>query len=182
MVLHVVLAASRQGRASAVLTPNATGPVAAECGVEDDVIFLEMLVDLATRPARETGGGGTPSGRVRVRAEGVAGETVVAGKIPDVDYGAGPFHRVDTSAGVVHARAVIIALGRFDGATETSLTIVASQATATARVHGHLILVPRVDTLDDVDLPAIGPIRPCHPESGPGATDTGGHVGEIEND
>lgn len=183
MVLDVILAAARQRGAGAVLTPDAAGPVAAEGGVEDDVVVLEMLVDAAAGPAaRESGGGGTPCRRVGVGAQGVAGETVVAREIPDVDGGAGPFHRVDACAGVVHVGSVIVALGRFDGATEISLAVVTRQATTAARVHGHLVLTPRIDAFDDIDLPAVRPVRPRHPERGPGATDAGGHVGEIEDD
>ena len=47
-------------------------------------------------------------------------------------------------------------------------------------MHGHLVLGALADTLDDVDFATVGPIGTCHPEGGPDAAGTTGHVGKVQ--
>lgn len=153
--------AARLSRASGILGPDAAGPVAAEGGVEDDVVALEMPVDVAVVATEEARSCGTPSRRVGVGV-GVGGARDIAGDAvareePDVDGGAGPFHGINAAAGVVETGAVVVRSLGFGRVAETAVVAGAGEGAARTGVHGHLILDLIVDALDDVDFTAVWP-------------------------
>lgn len=152
----VFLTSARLRRASGLLGPDGAGPVAAEGGVEDDVVVLEMPVDVAVVATEEARGGGTPSRGVGVGTRDIAGDAV-AREEPDVDGGAGPFHGVNTAAGGVERSAVTVRSLGFAIAAETAVATGAGEGAAGTGVHGYLILGLMVDTLDDVDFTAVRP-------------------------
>lgn len=181
MVLHVVLASASQCGASAVLTPDTPGPIAAESGVEDDVVVLEVLVDVAIVAANEASCGSSPVGGVGVGSRGIAGYTSTRPE-PDVDPIAGPLHGVDAAVSVVEVGSIVVRARRLDGTAKATLAVAACQGAPVASVHRHLILASGVDPFDDVDFPAVWPVRACHPEGRPSAANTAGHVGEVKDD
>lgn len=152
----VFVTSTRLRRASGILGPDGAGPVAAEGGVEDDVVVLEMPVDVAVVATEEARGGGTPSRGVGVGTRDIAGDAV-AREEPDVDGGAGPFHGVNTAAGGVESSAVTVRSLGFAIAAETAVATGAGEGAAGTGVHGYLILGLMVDTLDDVDFTAVRP-------------------------
>lgn len=186
VVADVVLAGTGEGGAGGVLAPDGAGPVAAEGGVEDDVVVLEMLVDVTAAlavvgsAADEAGAGMPPCARVRVRARDVAGFAAAREK-PDVDPAAGPLHGVDAAVGVIEPCTEAVGVRGLDVAAQGALAGAAGEAAPVAGVHGHAVAARGIDALDDVDFAAVGPVRARHPEGGPGAADAAGHVCEIED-
>lgn len=151
-------AAGRPRRASGILGPDGAGPVAAEGGVEDDVVVFEMPVDVTVVATGEARGRGTP-GRgdgIGVGARDIAGDAG-AREEPDVDGGAGPFHGVNAAAGVVETGAVVVRSLGFGRAAETAFATGAREGAAGTGVHGYLVLGLMVDALDDVDFTAVRP-------------------------
>ena len=88
-----VRAASR----AAVVAEGGASPVAAQGGVDDELVLLEVAWDVARVVAGEVGGRGTPGGRVGV-AVGDVLRDLAAGEEPDHDALAVPFVRENASA------------------------------------------------------------------------------------
>lgn len=61
------------------------------------------------------------------------------------------------------------------------MTAAAGKGTPRAGVHGDLVLTSGVDALDDVDFAAVRPVWTEHPEGGPSAANTAGHVGKVDD-
>lgn len=156
VILHVVLAGSGFGGASCVLGPDATGPVAAEGGVEDDVVVLEVVVYGAAGAADEGRGGIAPGGGVGVRAGGAGGDRV-SREEPNVDGGAGPFHGVDATVGRVETVAEGGGAALLDAAALVALAAGTDHGATGVGVHGHGVVGLIVDAFDDVDLTVVGP-------------------------
>lgn len=113
MVVDVILATPGECGASAVLTPDIASPVTAEGGVENDVIVLEMLIDVAVVPSNEAGCCSSPGRWTGVGFEGVARYSSTRPE-PDVDVSTRPFHGVDTATSVVEVGAVVIGANGLD--------------------------------------------------------------------
>ncbi len=158
MILHIILTRRRLSGASGILRPNRAGPVAAESGVEDDVVVFEVVVDRAAWAALERGCGVAPAGGVGVGARGAVWDAA-AGEEPDVDGGAGPFHGIDTTLGVVEAVAEGSGATGFGTAASFALAVFVDHGAAAVGVHGHCVLCLVVDAFDDVDFAVVGPAR-----------------------
>lgn len=180
IILHKSLATTGKGGASAVLTPHTTGPITAEGSVEDEVIVHEMLIDVAIAAADEAGCCSSPCGWSGVGAQGVTGNAPTRPE-PDVDVASCPLHCVDPASSVIEVGAIVVCTGGFDWTAKTTFAAAACEGTSAACVHSHLVLATGVDALDDIDLATAWPVRTRHPEGGPCAADTAGHMGEIED-
>lgn len=101
VVLDEVLAGGGLGSAGGVVGPDVSGPVAAEGGVEDDLVVHEEVVDVAAAAA-ERGHGLAPAAGVRAAGRDVRGHGG-AREEPDVDAGRGPLGGVDAALAVVEA-------------------------------------------------------------------------------
>ena len=49
-------------------------------------------------------------------------------------------------------------------------------------MEGHVVHALVVDSLDDIDFARFRPVGANHPKGWPGAADTAGHVGKVEDD
>jgi hypothetical protein len=105
-----VLASTR----AVVLAERSTSPVAAESGVDNELVVLEVLRDIARVVAREVGSGGTPRGGVGV-AVGDILRNLATGEEPNHDALAIPLVRKDTATllveGVAEAVAAVLGYG-----------------------------------------------------------------------
>lgn len=177
VVLHEGLAIRCFGGAGTIAAPDIARPVAAEGRVEDDLLVLEIMVDVAA--ALEFRDGVSPAGGIRVAA-GDVGWDAAAREEPDADGVAGPFCRVDTTAGRVEAGAVggggrggdstssVCGLpGGIDVAVRSrhgaSVSAIVGNGAPGRGVQGHGVLGLGVDAFDDVDFAAVGPIRTYSP-------------------
>ena len=157
VVLDVILTGRRFAGASAILAPDGPRPVTTEGGIEDDIIILEVIINIAARATLEGSSSCSPSRRIRIGACGAVGDAIAAEE-PDVDGGAGPFHGVDATLGVVETVAERGGTAGLDAAALAALAVLVEHGAAVAGVHGHGILGLVVDAFDDVDFAAVRPV------------------------
>lgn len=180
IVLHVVLAGSRFGRASGGLRPDTASPVAAECSVKDNVVVLKVLVNVTGSPSYKRSGRVAPARRIW-RATGNTAGDVAAAEKPNIDSTAGPFHCIDTSLVIVEAIAKGVAATGLDPTALVALTVRVDHGTASVGVHSHRVLRLIIDALNDIDFAIVWPARTSHPESRPNPTGTARHMFEVEH-
>lgn len=111
VVLDEILTRRGFGAACRVGGPDVAGPVTAESGVEDDLMILEELVDVATTSERRQRS--APVARIGISGSDVRGDAG-AREEPNGNGRAGPLGRVHAPLTVVEAGAVGVALGRHD--------------------------------------------------------------------
>ena len=174
VVGHEVLARLAAVRRAARLE-GAAGPVAAEGGVEDEVLRRELAVPV-TAVAGPLGRRFAPIGRVRVVGQDVTWRAALAPP-PDADAAGGPLHGehgafVGVQAAAVEAavrvveRAALVAVGERIAIRALGLqhAIRASGNTAAgAAVERHGIGRGIIDVLNDVDLATVGPVGADRP-------------------
>lgn len=95
IVLDEFLTCGGLRRTSAVLRPDATSPIAAQRGVDDDGLIFEMLVDIA-RGCTESCLRDSPASRVRIAGRHVAGERA-PWEEPDTDRFVRPLCCIDST-------------------------------------------------------------------------------------
>jgi hypothetical protein len=172
IVLHKSLTARSFRGANRVLSPDVAGPVTAEGHVENDVVVLEVLVNVAS--TLKLGGWLAPPTWVGVATRKVARDCA-SREEPDADGIACPFRSVDSSTICIETGAVCccvvggdlapsvciltrgidITIGsRYCSAESASV----ADGAASACVKGHIIGCLRVDTLDDIDFTTPWPV------------------------
>jgi hypothetical protein len=197
VVGDVVGAGAAQSRTCRVAAPNATGPVAAEGHIENDLVVREKLGYVTA--ACELREWLSPSVvRLRIGAQNV-GRNGTALEEPDADRFVSPFHGVDTTSDIVEAitvgvvlisgdltaqvvgliRGVDVAVVRVEAAGEVVIVV---DVTTVCRVQCHGVVVLCVHTLNDINLTTIGPAGSNHPVCRPWATGVTRHMVEVEND
>lgn len=205
----VVGARRREGRALGVLRPHLAGPVAAQRGVEDEVLLLEVRGDVAALAAVELGERLAPRRRRRV-ARGHVGRDGAAREEPDGDGLRVEVDRVHAAADGVEAVAVVLVAGGRLAAPGAGVARVAvlllerrggdgavvGDGAAGAGVQRHGVGLLSVDALDDVNLARVGPaavslpfflfadcryspVGTKHPERRPDAAAARGHVRNV---
>ena len=92
-----------------------------ECGVKDDVVVTEVVVDVAGRSALKRCGRVAPCGWVWRAARNAIGNIAAAEK-PDVNCTTGPFHRVNAPVGIIEAIAKGIGTTGLDPTTLVAFT------------------------------------------------------------
>lgn len=113
------------------------------------------------------------------------------------DRQAGPLRCIDATSDGVEAGAVGVSVGRRDptalvvlrtacaleGADRAGEAAVARRQRARrTRVQSHVVRLLLVDSLDDIDLPAVRPAGTHHPERRPGAANAGRHVVYVDDE
>lgn len=93
VVLDVFFARRRFRRADVILGPFPPRPVAAEGGVEHDLLILEVGIDVAIRSPLESRDGVGPFGGIGGLAQDIPG-LLTAGEEPNLDGILGPLHGV----------------------------------------------------------------------------------------
>ena len=117
----------------------------------------EMLIDVTVVSSNKARSWSTPSRGVGIGTREIAGYAVTREE-PDI-YGATcPFHGVDTTTGVVEISTIVVRSFGFDVTAKTALAIRAGERAARTGMHSHLILRGGVDSFDDINLTAVGPV------------------------
>ena len=155
--------------------------VATEGRVKDDVVVHEVLINITVVAAQELRSRPLPLQRIRVRPEDITWQ-LVPGEEPDIDILRRPLHRIHPTLPLVEAITVAAGPTGLDAAALVTLAALANHAAAGTGVQGEGVLGLVADTLDDVDLAAVGPVGARHPEGGPDPAGGTGHVLEVEDD
>lgn len=106
----IVLAVS-QGRSLRIIVPDVrrAGPVTAESSVEDDVVFHEVIVDIATLTSIELGSGSSPGGGAGVARLDVL-RNLTALEEPDGNIVGSPFGSVHSATDVVETITIVLVI------------------------------------------------------------------------
>jgi hypothetical protein len=168
--------------AAGAFVPNtaAARPLSTERSVEDDLLLLECILDIAG--TGELGSRLTPAAGVwavteDVFRDGVAGEEVNA------DGVGGPLSCIYTTTAFVQACTVALSRWMFDGASRVLRLVLGSDITVSCNhrarelgsvfanlatrtcVEGHAVVCLIVHAFDDVNLAILWPVGTSGPES-----------------
>lgn len=175
---------------TAGVAKDTTGPVTAESGVENELLGLEALVEVAR--ALQMGHGSAKGGRVGLAAGDGLGD-VAAREVPDLEEISSPLHGIHTATVLVEGvsgRALVALDHTADGAGGISTLagghvaehfVIAADIARAAGVEDNLVRLVLVDTLNDIDFAVMRPVGANRPERGPRSTDAAGHVCEVDN-
>ena len=140
-----------------------------------------MLINITVVAAQELRSGPLPLQRIWVWPKDIARQ-LVSREEPDIDILRRPLHRIHPSLPLVEAIPVAGGPTGLDATALITLTALADHAAAGTGVQSKRVLGLVADTLDDVDLAAVGPVGTRHPEGWPDPAGGAGHVLEIEDD
>ena len=146
----------------------------------DGIAYQEVIINIAIATTKKLLSRPLPLKRIRVASHKIARDLTTA-KVPDIDILSSPLHDINPSSSLVEA--ITIARGP-TGLYTTALiafAILVDKCAARTSMHGHGVLALIAYTLDDVDLAAVGPVWPSHPEGRPDATGCARHMLEIES-
>ena len=141
-----------------------------------------MIIDRAPLATFKHRHGRAPLCWIRRVAESIGDPPIAAWEEPDIDASARPFHRVHPALPIVETITIAGSAAGLHPAPLIPLTIFLYKRTPCTGMHGHRVLGLIVDSLDDVDLPRVGPVGAGHPEGRPDAASGGRHVFEVEDD
>lgn len=146
-------------------------------------MFLEVLVDIATRTPREGCRRVAPRTWVGIRSRDVSGNLSVSGEEPDLDRLARPLRRVDTTTNVVKRVAVqlslIIGVGAPFRPVTRGVAVSLLKAAARACVKGVSSRLVPVYPLDDINLSIVRPSVTERPIRSPDPASRRRHMGDI---
>jgi hypothetical protein len=164
----------KEGRSSpSRRPPHVAGPVTAEGDVEDNLVVLKLIVDVAV--ALEHRRGRSPVGGFRVVPQHIRGD-LLACEPPDLDEIRVPLHSVNAAAAGVAVEPVAVRVARVvvDGAAgvvglsrRVDVAVVRLgdgavalpvDAAAIGSVQRHVVVRLLVHAFDDVDLAVVGPV------------------------